>query len=409
MPGLPGHGRPFNLKFSWLQEWAGLRPAVLDAGKDLQDIDGQGFFPFEKWGEFRADYPGPGRGSKGCFFLAGEKIADRALPGPVAPCFTRAAEQTGSKQRHLFRRPAVSGRIRGSGAANTATSGAWARPGPCCKWIECERSPFNARMFLQYQGLELPDGAQQLSVSCRPEAKPASPCGSGKKTGLSLSYGNLPYEMRSRVADFLEDQRPGADNLFLVRRQPRRPFSGQEKRAPFSGRAAAPAISLAQDLKPSRRERLLLLADHPPFGQLQPERQGALQKDPPAVMGHILPKNTAITRKLTGKSYYFLDRPVTRLRTGQCLLCQGSVLCPVPHPIAGAEARALVFFILLPGPHGHGLYRFRQRAEANDIGVDLREPGLSRTPGSTVSAASTATGLLSARYFSAITCRRACS
>ena len=52
--GISWAGRPFNLKFSWLQEWEQRRPAVMDAGKDLKDIDGQGFFPFEKWGEFRA-------------------------------------------------------------------------------------------------------------------------------------------------------------------------------------------------------------------------------------------------------------------------------------------------------------------------------------------------------------------
>ncbi len=53
-PGFPGPAAPCNLKFSWLQEWEQRRPMVMDAGKDLKDIDGQGFFPFEKWGEFRA-------------------------------------------------------------------------------------------------------------------------------------------------------------------------------------------------------------------------------------------------------------------------------------------------------------------------------------------------------------------
>ena len=154
LAGAAWSGRAFNLKFSWLHEGQELQPAVADAGKDLQDIDGQGFFPFEKWGEFRADTLALAADGKLEFSWLGKTRGDRALPGPV-PCFcTPPAKRPGRTMRSISPdSPTWSIRGRARPRMTTATSGARPRPGPCSAMELGRGIGLHARLFLQFQGL----------------------------------------------------------------------------------------------------------------------------------------------------------------------------------------------------------------------------------------------------------------
>ena len=81
------------------------------------------------------------------------------------------------------------------------------------------RISFNARVFLHYQGFGFQSGRNDCDF-LQAGVDAGLALRAGKNTRVSLSYGDLPYEMRSTVSDFLEDQPPGSRDLLLGRRQP---------------------------------------------------------------------------------------------------------------------------------------------------------------------------------------------
>ena len=215
LAGISWAGRPFNLKFSWLQEREQRRPAVMDAGKDLKDIDGQGFFPFEKWGTFNATTLALDAEKTYTLALLGKKT----VIGPylnLSAVFHSADEKTGSHDEIFFAgQPYLA--VLWQGGRDYRNQRRSAAAGALLRMELSERLAFNARLSWQYQGLSFQDGRNDLAFA-QPAGEGGFTLRAGKNTRVSLSYGNLPYEMRAGVADFLEDRRPGAD-IYLLERQ----------------------------------------------------------------------------------------------------------------------------------------------------------------------------------------------
>ena len=279
--GLSWQGRPFNLKFSWQLEWERRTPAVLDAGKDLQDIDGQGFFPFEKWGEFQATTLALALERKYSFSLLGKKIAVEPYLNLTA-VFLSAAEQTGSNNALYFAgQPYQVIQWQGGGAyRNQKFLGVG---GALLAMNVAEKITFNARLFFQYQGLVF-ETARNDCHFFQPGAELGITWSAGKRSAISLSYGILPYELRGNVSDFLEDQRPAAAIYYWHDDNGDGRFQDQEKGAVF-GQSGGASHFISPNLQPPRRESVLLQLTTRPLDEFHPEYQGALQKNPPAVVG----------------------------------------------------------------------------------------------------------------------------
>ena len=134
LAGISWAGRPVNLKFSWLQEWEQRRPMVMDAGKNLKDVDGQGFFPFEKWGEFRATTLALRADKKIAATWLGKKTEIEPYLD-LSAVFPLGRRSRPDRTTRSFSPAIPIWSTCGRGAATTATSGATARAGRGCAWI----------------------------------------------------------------------------------------------------------------------------------------------------------------------------------------------------------------------------------------------------------------------------------
>ncbi|MEI6614631.1 MAG: hypothetical protein WCL37_07020 [Chrysiogenales bacterium] len=183
--GLSWQGRPFTLKFSWQLEWERRTPGTSDAGKDLRDIDGQGFYPFEKWGEFQANTLALAIDQKFSFALLGKKIAVEPYLDLTA-VFLTAAEKSGSANPLYF-----SGQpyqvIQWQGGSAYRNQRFLGIGGAMLAMNMLEKVTLNARLFFQYQGL----GFQTKRNNCyffQPGGEFGITWSAGKKTSISLAY-----------------------------------------------------------------------------------------------------------------------------------------------------------------------------------------------------------------------------
>ncbi len=174
-------GRPCHLKFSWLQEWQERRPAVEDAGKDLKDIDGQGFFPFEKWGRFSATTLALAADKTFALTWLGEKTVIEPYLD-LSAVFLSAAEKTGALNEIYFAgKPYLALQWQGGGdyrnQRRTAAAGTRFE-------MELEPEPLLRRPgVLAVPGPRFPHRGATTAASCSRAARPASPCSPGKGPG----------------------------------------------------------------------------------------------------------------------------------------------------------------------------------------------------------------------------------
>jgi hypothetical protein len=364
LAGASWTGRPFNLKFSWLQEWQQRRPVIPDAGKDLMDIDGQGFFPFEKWGRFRA----------ATLALAADRKFDLSRPGKKAEIepyldlsavFVSAAEKTGASNEIFFsRQPYLVALWQGGGDYRNRRRRAAA--GALFKMEWNEHIAFNARLFWQYQGLSFQAGSNDRGF-LQAGGEAGFTLKAGKKTRVSLAYGNLPYEMRAGVADFLEDRRPGTDIYFWNDANHDGHFQDDERGALF-GRSGGSSHFLNPDLKPSRREKIELLMSTRLSTHFHLDIKGIYKR-----IRHPLWVRFADEyghyEDLGGQDYYLLDRPFSAFELGNAAFAKEPFYAQFLIQVRGEKARRWYFSFSFMAHMGMGYTAFGNGPEANDIGV----------------------------------------
>ena len=364
LAGASWSGRPFAVRVSWLHERQELRPAVLDAGKDLVDIDGQGFFPFEKWGRFRSDSLAVLAERKISFSLLGREAV-------VEPCLDlRAVLHSASEQGGSWNTVSVAGRPylvylwqKGSAYRNRRQS---ATAGSLFRVDLSGRLAFSARLFLQYQGIGFQEAGNNVRF-LQPGGEAGLTLRVGKQARISLSYGNLPYEMGGGVADFLEVRRPGAsvyrwsddnqDGLF----QP-------GETGDLFGRSGGSAHFAARDLAPSRRERLLLFASTRISRHFSLNVKGLLKRIQrqlwvrfAAPCGHV--------EEIDGREYFLLDAPFSAFELGNAGFAKDPFYSQFLVQLQGEKARRWYFSFSFLAHMGMGTTSFGNGPEANDVGV----------------------------------------
>jgi len=357
-------GRPFNLKFSWQLEWERRTPEALDAGKDLQDIDGQGFYPFEKWGEFRANTLALALNQKVDFSLLGIKIAVEPYLN-LSAVFLSAAEQSGSSNAIYFAGQPyqVIQWHRGGEYRNQRFLG---ESGALLAMNVFEKITLNARLFYQYQGLEF-GTARNNCRFYQPGGELGIAWFSGKKTGLSLSYGLLPYELRSNVSDFLEDQRPGATIYYWQDDNGDGRFQYQEK-GPVFGQSGGASHFISPNQQLPRRERILLQLTTRLSASFNLSIKGLYKKirrqfwvNFSEEYGHY--------EEIGGQGYFFLDRPVTAYELGNVSFSKDPFYAEFLIQLQGQRPGRWFFTVSFLAHMGMGYTAFGNGPTANDIGI----------------------------------------
>jgi hypothetical protein len=362
--GASWEGRPCNLRFSWIQEWQERRPAAPDAGKDLKDIDGQGFFPFEKWGRFRA----------ATLALSADKRFPFSWPGgngslepfvDLSAVFLSAAEKTGTENGIFFAGQPYAV-VLWQGGRDYRNQRRTAAAGALLKIELGRRLAFNARLSWQYQGLSFQSGRNDLGF---PQGGGAGglTLRAGKNTRISLSYGNLPYEIRAGAADFLEDRRPGAD-IYLWNDGNHDGRFQDDERGALLGRSGGAGHLASPGLKPSRRETLELLLTRPLSTYFNLTVKGLYKRIRRPLWVNFADEYGHY-EDLGGQEFYFLDRPVDAFALGNAAFAKEPFYAQLLVQVQGEKARRWYFSFSFTAHIGMGTTAFGNGPEANDIGV----------------------------------------
>ena len=356
--GLSWQGRPFNLKFSWQLEWEKRTPAVLDAGKDLRDIDGQGFYPFEKWGEFQATTLALALDQKYTFTLLGKKIAVEPYLNLNAVLLA-AAEQTGSNNALYFAGQPYQV-IQWQGGGDYRNQKLLGSSGALLAMDLLENIRLDARLFFQYQGLVFETGRNNCHFF-QPGAQLGITWSAGRKSAVTLSYGILPYELRGNVSDFLEDQRPAATIYYWHDDNHDGSFQDQEKGAVF-GQSGGASHFLSPNLQPPLRESVLLQLTTGLSKNFSLNIKGLYKKIRQPLWAYFA-DNYGHYEDVSGQDYYFIDRPFSAFKLGNAAFARDPFYAQFLIQLQGQKPEHWFFTIFFHGPHGHGLYRFRQRSD----------------------------------------------
>jgi hypothetical protein len=362
--GLSWQGRPFNLKISWQLEWERRTPGTLDAGKDLQDIDGQGFYPFEKWGEFGANTLAFALNQKYFFSLLGKKIEVEPFLNLTA-VFLSATEQ-GRSNNPLFFDGQPYQVIAWQGGGAYRNQNFLGVGGAQLAMDVVEKIMFNARLFFQYQGLGFQTGRNNCNFF-QPGGELGITWSAGKKTGISLAYGILPYELRGQVSDFLEDQRPGAAIYYWQDDNGDGRFQNQEKGAVF-GQTGGGSHFLSPDLRLPHRERILLQLTTRISSNFNLHIKGLYKKIRQPLWAYFA-DNYGHYENISGQDYYFFDRPFSAFKLGNAAFDKDPFYAQFLIQLQGQKAERWFFTFSFLAHMGMGYTAFGNGPTANDIGI----------------------------------------
>jgi hypothetical protein len=364
LAGISWTGQTFNLKLSWLQEWQNRRPVTIDAGKDLMDIDGQGFFPFEKWGEFQATTLALDLDQKYSFSLLGKKTVIEPYLNSSA-IFHSAAEKNGSNSAIFFNDQPYLVYL-WQGDSEYSNQRRYATAGTLFKMKLSQCIIFNARLFLQYQGLDFRTADNDLAF-LQPGGEAGFAVQLGTETNVSLSYGILPYEMRAGVADFLEDQRTGASIYYWTDSNRDGFFQDNEKGSAY-GQSGGGSHFASQALKPSLRERLELFLTTRLSSHFSLHVKGLYKKIRRQLWVNFA-EEYGHYEEIGGQSYYFLDRPVSAYELGNVAFGKDPFYAQFSIQLQGERAKRWFFSFSFLAHIGMGYTAFGNGPTANDIGI----------------------------------------
>ena len=362
--GLLGQWRDASLRISLLHEAEDRRPQTADFSKDLIDNDGEGLWPFERWGQFSAT------------------TIRLALDRPFR--FT------------VFRRPAsletfARGSLtllngdEGAGSANTFSYGGqpyqvvlW-QPGVAyrnqrygllagviVKTELLRNLSVIGKFFLHYQGLSFAASANRTAF-LTPGVDLGVLWNERHNPEILVAYGRTPYELGSDVNFFLEQQRPeGA----LYRWQD---VNGdldydQGETGTFLGRSGGPSHGLADDFRIPTKERLLLLLTTRLTGRFRLQIKGIYKRvhNQPWVY-HAGDYGDYET--VAGRDYFFFNQPVNAFELANSRFDRDPFYAQLQLRVFARKEQRWYFSFSFMAHIGMGNTAFGNGAGANDIGI----------------------------------------
>ncbi|MBN2346959.1 MAG: hypothetical protein JXO51_11280 [Candidatus Aminicenantes bacterium] len=365
LAGATWTGRTLTGSFTWLHERQELQPFAVDAAKDLKDIDGQAFFPFDRQGEFSADTLRLAFERELRFDLLGREARLRPYLD-LSAAFTRANETSGVHNAILFSGQPYLVHLWPGGDASYRHDRSTATAGSLLRADLGGRFDLEAKVFLQHQRLGFPGGGDALGF-LQMGGEVGLGFQAGRRTRISLSFGDLPYELGAGVSDFLETRRPSAEVRYWRDGNRDGLFQEGEQGALYALSGGA-SHSAAADLKPSRRQRLELLFTAPLSRRFQLDLKG-LYKRILRPLWVSYAGEYGQYEEIGGTDYYILDRPVTAYELGNASFARDPFYAEFLLRIHGERERRWYFSFSFMAHMGMGNTAFGNGPEANDIGV----------------------------------------
>lgn len=242
----------FNTRLSYAHEKENSIPSQMNFAKDLKDNDGEGFFPFERWGSFSGDvfrlsvdktYPIEQFIDTEIGFFADFKHAT----------ITGREKSFDNNPIHFDRSPYLV--ILWEDAQDYRNHNGYARAGTLLQTSFAKNLHLHAKLLFQYSSLRFVDKENNLSSMAF-----GFDLGlrfTNKDLNILLAYERMPYEIREDVNFFLEKQRPwGTYHFWQDKNQDLRYQAGEE--GEVFGYTGGKYHFLDEDIVAPYRNRFLL-------------------------------------------------------------------------------------------------------------------------------------------------------
>jgi hypothetical protein len=364
LAGAAWSGRALRLKLDWLHERQELRPTVSDAPKDLRDIDGQGFFPFEKLGTFSADTLALSVDGKFAFSWLGRNVEIEPYLD-LSLVLHSAHERAGTHNAvHFAGQPYLVYLWQGAGAYRNQRHSATA--GTLLRMELGKRLGLRARVFLLQQGLRFQGAANDVAF-LQPGGEAGLDLRIGSRARASLSFGVLPYEMGAGAADFLESGRPGAEVRYWADGNGDNLFQSGEQ-GPLFALSGGASHFAGPDLKASLRQRLELFFTTRLSSRFHLDVKG-LYKKIRRPLWAAFAGDYGHFEEIAGRRYYLLDRPATAFELANAPFAKDPFYAQFLMRVHGEKERRWYFSFSFLAHMGMGTTAFGNGPDANDIGV----------------------------------------
>ena len=242
----------FNVRLSFTHEMENLVPTRMNFLKDLKDNDGEGFFPFERWGSF----------SGNVFRLSVDKTypfkqfidSEIGLFADLKHAMISGREKAFDYNPISFdQSPYLV--ILWDGGQDYRNYNAYAKAGTVLQTSFAKYFNLHAKLLFQYSSLRFVD--QENNLASLAFGFDLGVQFSNKDLKVLLAYERMPYEIREDVNFFLERQRPwGTYHFWQDENQDLRYQRGEE--GEVFGHTGGKYHSVDEDIAFPFRERFLL-------------------------------------------------------------------------------------------------------------------------------------------------------
>jgi hypothetical protein len=351
-----------SLRLSFLHENEERSPSELNFTKDLDDNDGEGFFPFERWGSF----------SGNSFRFRGD-IPFKVLQGKAEMNVFTGVQWTSIRGNErvfdfnpisFFRSPYLV--IQWAEGDSYRNSNLHVRMGSIFSIALYDDISFFARAFLQYSAVSFQFAGNDLSFLA-----PGYDLGfvffRGKSPEILVSYARTPYELRENLNFFLERKRPSGMILGWSDENDDLHYQGGEEGEVF-GYTGGQFHSKGEDLSLPGKQRFLFTLSTRLSRTFRFNMKGLYKK----IINNFwvsFKKEYGFYENIDGKDIYFFSSPFEEYELSNSSFDKDPFYGQLLLQVVGSEERKWYFSFSFMAHIGMGYTAFGNGPSANDTGI----------------------------------------
>jgi|Deesub1362A_J573_1020465.scaffolds.fasta_scaffold00123_67 hypothetical protein len=352
-----------RINLSLLFENNNTTPQTINFSKELLDNDGEGFFPFARWGEFTAktfrlnlSYP---------FSFNQDQPFHLQLYSDLKYSLLAGHEST-----HQFNPLYFHGQpyqvIHWKEGGRFQNSNSSLRGGLLGQWLVGKNLSLSLKLFMQASFLRFSDEGANLKF-----IQPGFDLGLSlfprHRHQLFLAYGLIPWEIRENLNYFLERNRPLGEIYYWSDANHDGLFQkGEEDR--LYRLTGGPVHSAASDLTPPVNQRLLVVLHSSLSTSFSLQLQGMI-KEVQNNFWVIFREKYGHYISVDDKSLYLLDQPMTYFLLSNYPFSEKPFSAELTLHIFGQKEEKWYFSFSFMAHLGMGYTSFGNGPTANDIGI----------------------------------------